>query len=161
MTLSHLDHEGRASMVSVGGKPRSERVAVARGRILMAPATLERITTGSAAKGDVLAVARIAGIQAAKLAGYLIPLCHPLALTHVAVDLAPDQGQSAVVATATVRALDRTGVEMEALMAVTVSLLTVYDMLKAVDRAMVLEEVQLLEKRGGASGDWTRGDSPR
>ncbi len=145
-------------MVDVGQKPATERTAVASGRILMAPATLALITTGSAAKGDVLAVARIAGIQAAKQTGHLIPLCHPLRLSHVAVDLVTDMAANAVVATATVRAVDRTGVEMEALTAVAVALLTVYDMLKAVDRGMTVERLRLLEKRGGTGGDWLRGD---
>ena len=160
MKLSHLDDAGRASMVDVGAKPESERVAVARGRIRLQPATADLITAGTAAKGDVLTVAQLAGIQAAKLTAQLIPLCHPLPLTHIAVDLAVDPTVPCVTATATARSHGRTGVEMEALTACSVALLTVYDMLKAVDRGMVIEAIGLVEKRGGSHGDWVRPDGP-
>jgi cyclic pyranopterin phosphate synthase len=156
MTLSHLDAEGRAAMVDVGHKPESERSAVASGRIRMSAATLQLATSGTAAKGDVFAVARIAGIQAAKLTGQLIPLCHPLPLTHIALDLAVDEAGPSILVTATVRTRARTGVEMEALTACSIALLTVYDMLKAVDRGMVIEAVGLQAKHGGVHGDWVR-----
>ena len=145
-------------MVDVGGKEATQRLAVATGRIRMAPATFELIRSGTAAKGDVLGVARIAGIQGAKRTSDLIPLCHPIPLTRVAVEfeLQPAQGgqPAAVVCTATAETVGPTGVEMEALTAVNVALLTVYDMCKAVDRGMVMGDVRLLEKRGGKSGDW-------
>jgi cyclic pyranopterin phosphate synthase len=144
-------------MVDVGDKPITRRVAVASGRIVMQPATFERVRSGTAKKGDVLGIARIAAIQGAKRTADLIPLCHPIALTRVAVELELDAPGSAVVCTATVECEGRTGVEMEALTAVQVGLLTVYDMLKAVDRGMVISEVRLLEKRGGKSGDWVGG----
>jgi cyclic pyranopterin phosphate synthase len=141
-------------MVDVGDKASTRRVAVARGRIAMQPATFALVRDGTAKKGDVLGVARIAAIQGAKRTADLIPLCHPIALTRVAVELEPDESAHAVVCTATVECEGRTGVEMEALTAVQVGLLTVYDMLKAVDRGMVMSDVRLLEKRGGKSGDW-------
>jgi len=145
-------------MVDVAGKAATHRVAIARGRIEMLPATLALIQSGSARKGDVLGVARIAGIQGAKKTSDLIPLCHPLALTRVALDfeLHPAQGgaPAAVVCTATVETVGATGVEMEALTAVNVALLTVYDMCKAVDRGMTIAEVKLLEKHGGKSGSY-------
>lgn len=152
--LTHFDAAGRAHMVDVGDKAVTRRVAVARGRIAMRPATLELVRGGTAKKGDVLGIARIAAIQGAKRTAELIPLCHPIALTRVAVELGLDEGACAVVCTATVECEGRTGVEMEALTAVQVGLLTVYDMLKAVDRGMVISDVRLLEKRGGKSGDW-------
>ncbi len=149
--LTHLDETGAARMVDVGAKPETERVAVAGGRIRMSPAAAAAIRDGTVAKGDVLAVARVAGIMAAKRTAELIPLCHPLPLSAVALDLALlDDG---VTARAEVRTTAKTGVEMEALAAVSVALLAVYDMAKALDRAMVIEEVRLLEKRGGTSGD--------
>jgi cyclic pyranopterin monophosphate synthase len=160
VTLSHLDDQGRAAMVDVGAKPETDRLAVATGRVCMAPATLDLVTTGQAAKGDVVAVARLAGIQAAKQTANLIPLCHPLPLTHVAVEIAADAAASALEITATVRTRGRTGVEMEALTAVAVAALTVYDMLKAVDRGMVIAAVALREKRGGTHGDWQREGPP-
>ena len=160
MTLSHLDDAGRAAMVDVGAKPETERLAVASGRVRMAPATLALVTGDRAPKGDVLAVARVAGIQAAKQTAQLIPLCHPLPLTHVAVDIAADAERSALVVAATARTRGRTGVEMEALTAVAVAALTIYDMLKAVDRGMVIEAVALQEKRGGVHGDWRREAAP-
>lgn len=141
-------------MVDVAGKAVTRRVAVAGGRILMQPATLELVRQGTARKGDVLGIARIAAIQAAKRTADLIPLCHPLALTRVAVELQIDETLHAVCCEATVECEGKTGVEMEALTSVQVGLLTVYDMLKAVDRGMVITDVRLLEKRGGKSGDW-------
>jgi cyclic pyranopterin monophosphate synthase len=156
--FTHFDAQGQAHMVDVAGKAATHRVAVAQGRIEMLPATLALIQSGSAKKGDVLGVARIAGIQGAKKTSDLIPLCHPLALTRVALefDLRPAQGAApaAVVCTATVETVGPTGVEMEALTAVNVALLTVYDMCKAVDRGMTIAEVKLLEKHGGKSGSY-------
>lgn len=151
--LTHIDAEGNARMVDVGAKPQTERLAVARGSVVMAPATLALIQSGQAAKGDVLAVAQLAGIMAAKRTADLIPLCHPLALTRVAVKLTaapPDR----VEIEATVGLTGRTGVEMEALTAVSIAALTVYDMVKAVDRGMRIEGVRLVEKLGGASGSY-------
>ncbi len=144
-------------MVDVGGKDATHRRAIAEGWIHMQPATLERIVAGLHFKGDVLGVARIAGIMGAKRAADLIPLCHPLALTRVAVELQPLLEQSAVRCQATVETFGRTGVEMEALTAVQVALLTVYDMCKAVDRGMTMTDIGLLEKSGGKSGTWRRG----
>ena len=141
-------------MVDVSDKPETQRVAMAAGRILMHPSTLTLILQGSAAKGDVLGVARIAAIQAAKRTSELIPLCHPISLTRIAVDFDVDRDAHAVECRATVDTFGRTGAEMEALTAVTVGLLTVYDMCKAVDRGMHFEQVRLLEKRGGRSGHW-------
>ncbi len=153
--LTHFDEEGRAAMVDVSAKDETERVAVAGGRVVMAPETLALIRAGEIGKGDVLGVARLAGIMAAKRTSDLIPLCHPLALTSVAVDLVADEESSAVEITATCRLKGRTGVEMEALTAVSVAALTVYDMCKAVDRGMRVEAVCLLRKEGGKSGVWT------
>ncbi|MBI4204986.1 MAG: cyclic pyranopterin monophosphate synthase MoaC [Betaproteobacteria bacterium] len=152
--LTHFDARGQARMVDVAAKGETHRVAVARGRIRMLPATLRQIRTNKAKKGDVLGVARIAAIQAAKRTAELIPLCHPLALTRVDIEFAIDSKASAVNCLATVETTGRTGVEMEALTAVSVGLLTIYDMCKAIDRGMRLEHVQLLEKRGGKSGHW-------
>jgi len=151
--LTHLDQTGAARMVDVGGKSVTAREAVATGRIAMSPAAAAAIREGAVQKGDVLAAARIAGIMAAKKTAELIPLCHPLPLTRVAIDLAPDE--AGVTATATAATDARTGVEMEALTAVTVALLTIYDMAKALDKAMVIEGVRLLSKKGGKSGDWS------
>ena len=150
-SLTHFDAQGQAHMVDVGAKPATHRIAVAEGRIVMQPATLAIIQSGTAKKGDVLGIARIAGIMAAKKTSDLIPLCHPLALTRVAVDfdLLPDV--SSVCCVATVETVGPTGVEMEALTAVQVALLTVYDMCKAVDKGMVMEGVRVVEKRGGKS----------
>jgi cyclic pyranopterin phosphate synthase len=158
--LSHLDAEGRARMVNVGGKPVSERVCVARGAVRMSPKTLDLISAGAIAKGDVLATARLAGIQAAKRTADWIPLCHTLPLDGVDVELEgqPEHGRVRIEATASAHA--RTGVEMEALVAVSAAGLTVYDMCKAVDRAMVIESVHLVSKRGGKSGAWQRPDDP-
>lgn len=154
--LSHLDARGRARMVDVGDKPVTRRECVAAGRVRMAPATLAAISEGRTPKGDVLALARIAGVQAAKRAADWIPLAHPLALDAVDVELRPDPASSCVHVEARVRAHARTGVEMEALVAVSAAGLTVYDMCKAIDRGMTLEAVRLLRKSGGKSGDWQR-----
>jgi cyclic pyranopterin phosphate synthase len=153
--LTHFDARGQAHMVDVGQKAESQRSATAAGRVIMRPETLRRIVEGSAAKGDVLGVARIAAIQGAKRTSDLIPLCHPLPLTRVSVEFAIDEAASAVDCTATAETVGRTGVEMEALTAVSVGLLTIYDMCKAIDRGMRFEAVRLLEKKGGKSGHWT------
>ncbi len=152
MKLTHFDDAGHAHMVEVGAKPETARSAIATGRITMQPATAAAIAAGKIGKGDVLGVARLAGIQAAKRTSELIPLCHPLRLTGVEVAL--ELVQSAVEITATVTCFDRSGVEMEALTAVSTAALTVYDMCKAIDRGMILGEIRLLEKRGGKSGAW-------
>ncbi|QJY34745.1 cyclic pyranopterin monophosphate synthase MoaC [Diaphorobacter sp. JS3050] len=152
--LTHFDAQGQAHMVDVGAKPATHRVAVAMGRIEMQPATLALIESGTAKKGDVLGVARIAGIMAAKKTSELIPLCHPLALTRVAVEFELLPSDNAVQCTATVGTVGPTGVEMEALTAVQVALLTIYDMCKAADKRMVMTGVQLLEKHGGKSGSF-------
>ena len=148
--LTHFDASGAAHMVDVAEKPATKRVAMARGRVAMAPATLALVTAGAAAKGDVLGVARLAGIMAAKRTAELVPLCHPLALTSVAVDLAA--AEDGVEIEARVGTTGPTGVEMEALTAVSVAALTVYDMLKAVDRGMVIRDIRVVLKDGGASG---------
>ena len=152
--LTHFDAQGQAHMVDVGAKPATHRVAVACGRIEMQPATLALIEAGTAKKGDVLGVARIAGIMAAKKTSELIPLCHPLALSRVAIEFSTCADPAAVHCTATVETTGPTGVEMEALTAVQVALLTIYDMCKAADRAMVMTGVKLLEKHGGKSGSY-------
>ena len=154
--FTHLDADGKAQMVDVGGKASTERVARAQARVFMSAETLAMIDDGSHKKGDVLSVARIAGIQAAKQCSHLIPLCHPLMLTSVTVDLALDAESSCVTIEATCRLSGQTGVEMEALTAASVSALTVYDMCKAVDKEMVINDVTLLEKSGGHSGHYTR-----
>ena len=156
--LTHFDAHGQAHMVDVAAKSNTHRIAVARGRIEMLPATLELITQGNAKKGDVLGIARIAGIQGAKKTSELIPLCHPIALTRVALEfevVPPSVASSAqVVCTATAETVGPTGVEMEALTAVQVALLTIYDMCKAVDRGMTINDVKLLQKHGGKSGSF-------
>ena len=152
--LSHFDAAGRAHMVNVAGKPASQRIARATGNIRMLPATLALIAAGDAKKGDVLGIARIAAIMATKRTADLIPLCHPLALTHVAVEFSIDTAASVVSIEVKAETTGATGVEMEALTAVSVGLLTIYDMLKAVDRGMVIEAVGLKEKSGGKSGHW-------
>ena len=154
MTLTHFDAQGQAHMVDVAAKASTHRIAVATGRIEMLPDTLRLIESGTAKKGDVLGIARIAGIQAAKKTSDLIPLCHPLALTRVAVDFGVDAQASHVTCQVTVETVGPTGVEMEALTAVQVALLTIYDMCKAVDRGMTITDVKLLEKSGGKSGHW-------
>jgi len=156
-TLTHFDAAGQAHMVDVAGKGETHRVAVAHGEIRMKPETLALIRTGGARKGDVLGVARIAAIQGAKRTADLIPLCHPIAMTRVAVDFEIDEAASAVRCTARVECHGRTGVEMEALTAVQVGLLTIYDMCKAADRGMVIGDVRLLEKHGGKSGSFVAG----
>jgi cyclic pyranopterin monophosphate synthase len=151
--LTHLDADGRAHMVDVGGKPVTERSATAEARVAMRAETLRMIVEGQAKKGDVFAVARIAGIMAAKRTSELIPLCHPLPLTQVSIDLAPD-GEDGVAITATARTRGQTGVEMEALTAASVAALTIYDMCKAVDRGMRVDGLRVVAKSGGASGDF-------
>lgn len=158
--LTHLSAAGEANMVDVGDKPSTMREATAEGRVVMAPETLKLVIGGDAKKGDVLGVARVAGIMAAKRTHELIPLCHPLALSKVSVDLTPDPSLPGVVVTATARVTGPTGVEMEALTAVAVACLTVYDMTKAVDRGMRIEGVRLLAKSGGRSGDFRADDRP-
>ena len=152
--LTHFDERGAARMVDVAAKPETHRVAIATGTIRMQPATLAIVLAGTAKKGDVLAVARIAAIQAAKRTSELIPLCHPVPLTSVAVDFMPDEKNARIECRATVECMARTGVEMEALTAVQVGLLTIYDMCKAVDRGMTMEAIHLLEKHGGESGSY-------
>lgn len=154
--LTHVDETGRARMVDVSGKNPSERVAVATGAIRMAPTTLDAIRTNSLKKGDVLAVARVAGIMAAKKTSELIPLCHPIALTDIGVEFTLDDSLPGVRVQTLARTMERTGVEMEALTAAAAALLTIYDMAKALDRGMTITSVALLEKSGGASGDWKR-----
>jgi cyclic pyranopterin phosphate synthase len=151
--LTHIDEAGRARMVDVGHKPDTERVAIAKGCVVMRSETLDLIQSGDLKKGNVFAAAQLAGVMAAKRTSDLIPLCHPLPLTHVQVDLEPDEGLPGVNITATVRTVGKTGVEMEALTAVSVAALTVYDMAKAVERTMSIERIRLVEKHGGQSGD--------
>lgn len=152
--LTHLDDSGAARMVDVGEKPDTERVAVAMGWVKMQPATLTAIREGNIKKGDVLSVARIAGIMGAKRTAELIPLCHPIALTYLNVELTLEESQNAVKITSTARTIGKTGVEMEALTAVNVAALTIYDMAKAIDRTMRIEGIHLVEKRGGIHGDY-------
>ena len=152
--LTHFDAEGRAVMVDVSDKAETNRVAIARGSVTMAPETLDRIRQGTIAKGDVLSVARLAGIMGAKRTPDLIPLCHSLALSSVRIELALAPERNAVEIEATCRLKGRTGVEMEALTAVSVAALTIYDMVKAVDRSMVIGEIRLVHKSGGKSGTW-------
>ena len=152
--LTHIGDDGSARMVDVSDKETSERMAVAQAVIVMQPETLQMVIEGSHKKGDVLAVARIAGIQAAKQCSNLIPLCHPLMLSSIEVELTPDENRHCIEICSRCRLNDRTGVEMEALTAASVAALTVYDMCKAVDRGMVIESVRLLEKTGGRSGHW-------
>ena len=154
--LTHLNKSGEAHMVDVGGKDVTAREAVAEGLIHMQPETLQLIVAGGHKKGDVLAVARVAGIMAAKKTAELIPLCHAIPLTSVDIELTPDETRAAVFCRSTVRTQARTGVEMEALTAVEIALLTIYDMCKAVDRGMTLTDIGLVSKTGGKSGDWRR-----
>ena len=156
--LSHIDAAGKANMVDISDKDDTQRVAVAMARVRMQPETLKAITDNTAAKGDVLAVARVAGIQAAKRCPDLIPLCHPLKLSKVGIDFSV-AGEGALVVRAEVKVSGQTGVEMEALTAASIAALTIYDMCKAMDRAMVIEETCVLSKAGGKSGDWERPDS--
>jgi cyclic pyranopterin phosphate synthase len=152
--LTHIDSGGEARMVDVSEKPATERTAVAEGRVVMSKATLELIVSGNARKGDVLGTARIAGIMAAKRTSELIPLCHPLALSKVALDITPDRNLPGCIVRATVKVTGPTGVEMEALTAVSVACLTIYDMVKAVERGVHIEGIRLLHKSGGKSGEW-------
>jgi cyclic pyranopterin monophosphate synthase len=154
LKLTHLDESGTARMVDVGHKPDTERVATARGSVLMAAETLALIVAGNMKKGDVLTVAQLAGIMAAKRTGELIPLCHPLQLSHIDVTCRPNEAESRVDIEATVRLRGKTGVEMEALTAVSVAALTIYDMAKAVDRHMQLTGIRVVQKSGGQSGNW-------
>jgi len=154
--LTHFDEEGRARMVDVGEKDETHRVAIARGRIRMQPETLHLIIEGRAKKGDVLGVARIAAIMAAKKTSEIIPLCHPLMLTSIEVEFQPDEVASLVEIEARVETRGKTGVEMEALTAVSAAALTIYDMVKAVDRGMIIDEIRLEQKSGGRSGEWRR-----
>ena len=153
--LSHVNEHGEASMVDVGAKDDSERLAIARGRVLMAPETLALILEGQMKKGDVLTTAKLAGVMAAKRTSELIPLCHPLLLTHIDVELTPNEAENCIEIEASVRVRGKTGVEMEALTAATVAGLTIYDMAKAVDRAMQLTEIRVIHKSGGKSGTYT------
>lgn len=159
MKLTHLDERGRARMVDVGGKPESERTAVAEGVVRMSREAFDLVAAQSVAKGDVLAVAEVAGTMGAKRTGDLIPLCHPLGLDLVEVEARLEPELPGVRITAAAKATGRTGVEMEALTAVAVACLTVYDMVKAVDRGMIIEEVGLVSKTGGTRGDWSRSES--
>ena len=152
--LTHFDASGQAHMVDVSAKTETHRRAIAQGRITMQAATFSKLSEGTAAKGDVLGIARLAGIMAAKQTGALIPLCHPIPLTRVTVEFATDAAQCSVTCTATSETVGRTGVEMEALTATSVALLTIYDMLKAFDRGMVMDGIKLIEKHGGKSGSW-------
>jgi cyclic pyranopterin phosphate synthase len=154
--FTHFDAAGNAAMVDVTAKPVTDRTATAQARVAMQPATLAMIQAGTAKKGDVLGVARLAGIMAAKRTAELIPLCHPLPITAVTVDLAPDPATTSVEITATVRTTGQTGVEMEALTAASVAALTVYDMCKAVDRSMRIESLRVTHKAGGKSGEFTQ-----
>ena len=156
--LTHFDNDGKASMVDVSEKDITSRIAIAQGSIIMTPETLELIQKGNHKKGDVIGIARIAGIMAAKKTSELIPLCHPLMLTKVSVDFEIKKDLNRVVCTATTKTAERTGVEMEALTAVNIALLTIYDMCKAVDRSMTVSDIKLIEKSGGKSGSWTKDD---
>ena len=155
MTLTHFDAEGRAHMVDVSDKPATDRIAVAEATVTMQSETLALVTEGRARKGDVLGVARLAGIMGAKKTSDLIPLCHPLPVTKVALDLTPDPALPGVLVRATVKTSGQTGVEMEALTAVSVACLTIYDMLKAVEKGMEISGIRLLRKEGGKSGTWS------
>ena len=152
--LTHFDASGQAHMVNIGDKPNTHRIALATGKITMLPQTFEMVEAGNHKKGDVLGIARIAGIQASKKTSDLIPLCHPLALTHVSLEFALDKEHHSIICQVRAETTGPTGVEMEALTAVQVALLTIYDMAKAVDRGMVMGDVHLLEKSGGKSGEW-------
>ena len=157
-SFTHFDEQGSAHMVDVSSKPETPRIAIASGRITMLPDTLARILSGRADKGDVLGVARIAAIQATKRTADLIPLCHPIALTRVEVEFVTHTEEAAIECRATAQTTGKTGVEMEALTGVSVGLLTIYDMCKAVDRGMRITDVRLLEKQGGRSGHWRAAD---
>ncbi len=156
--LTHFDASGQAHMVNVGDKPNTHRIAIATGKITMLPETFSMIEAGTHKKGDVLGIARIAGIQASKKTSDLIPLCHPLALTHVSLEFTLNKDTSSIACQVRAETTGPTGVEMEALTAVQIALLTIYDMAKAVDRGMVMGDIHLLEKSGGKSGEWKMGD---
>lgn len=158
--LTHIDERGAAHMVDVSDKAVSTRIAVAEGRITMQPATLKLVLEGNAKKGDVLGAARLAGIMAAKKTHELIPLCHPLLLSKISIELEPDTAASAIRVVATVKLSGQTGVEMEALTAVSIACLTIYDMVKAADRGMRIDAIRLLEKSGGKSGEWRAAEAP-
>jgi cyclic pyranopterin phosphate synthase len=159
LELSHLDEEGKARMVDVSDKPPTKREAIARGSVYMQPATMKLIKDRAIPKGDVIAVARVAGIMAAKRTSELVPMCHPINITSVTVDLAAEEKKSRIDIEAKVNTVGQTGVEMEALTAVSVAALTVYDMCKAVDKEMTISDIMLMEKRGGRSGEFRRRDS--
>jgi cyclic pyranopterin phosphate synthase len=159
--LTHLGADGEARMVDVSDKAATDRVAIAEGHVRMGPSTLATILAGDAKKGDVIGAARIAGIMAAKRTAELIPLCHPVALTKVSIDIAPDEVLPGLAVRAEARCVGPTGVEMEALTAVSVACLTIYDMAKAIDRGMRIETVRLVEKRGGKSGEWRASNQPK
>ena len=159
--LTHIGADGKARMVDVSNKAVTDRVAIAEGRVRMAASTLAAILAGDAKKGDVIGAARIAGIMAAKKTADLIPLCHPLRLSKVAIDIEPDEALPGLAVRAEARCVGPTGVEMEALTAVSVACLTIYDMAKAIDRGMSIEAVRLMEKRGGKSGEWRASKEPR
>ena len=152
--LTHFDASGQAHMVNVGDKPNTHRIAIATGKITMFPETFKMVEAGTHKKGDVLGIARIAGIQASKRTSDLIPLCHPLALTHVSLEFQTNPQESSITCQVKAETTGPTGVEMEALTAVQIALLTIYDMTKAIDRGMVIGEIKLLEKSGGKSGEW-------
>ena len=154
--LTHFDSEGQAHMVDIGSKNDTERVAIATGSIHMMPSTLKLILEGNAKKGDVLGVARIAGIQASKKTAELIPLCHPINLSKVSIEFSIDENNCAIHCTTTAHCTGKTGVEMEALTSTTVALLTIYDMCKSAEKGMIISEIKLLEKQGGKSGHWTK-----
>jgi cyclic pyranopterin monophosphate synthase len=160
-SLTHIGADGEARMVDVSDKAATDRIAIAEGRVRMAAATLATILAGNAKKGDVIGVARIAGIMAAKKTSDLIPLCHPVALTKVLVDISPDQALPGLAVRAEARCVGPTGVEMEAMTAVSIACLTIYDMAKAIDRGMSIESVKLIEKRGGKSGEWRAPTEPK
>lgn len=157
--LTHLDEHGRADMVDVGDKPDTDRIAIAEGAIYVQPATLRLIQAGNMKKGDVLTIARIAGIMGAKKTSELIPLCHPVPITKIGVDLSIDESANAIRIRAQARTLGKTGIEMEVLTAVSIAALTIYDMAKAVDRSMTIGDIRLLEKRGGVNGDYIAEDT--
>ncbi|MGB7339864.1 MAG: cyclic pyranopterin monophosphate synthase MoaC [Phototrophicaceae bacterium] len=157
--LTHLDEHGRADMVDVGDKPDTDRIAIAEGAIYVQPATLRLIQAGNMKKGDVLTIARIAGIMGAKKTSELIPLCHPVPITKIGVDLSIDESANAIRIRAQARTLGKTGIEMEVLTAVSIAALTIYDMAKAVDRSMTIGDIRLLEKRGGVHGDYIAEDT--
>jgi len=157
--LTHIGAKGEARMVDVSAKPATERLAVAEGRVVMSKATLALIVSGNAKKGDVLGTARVAGIMAAKRTSELIPLCHPLALSKVTLDIVPDKSLPGCIVRAAVKVTGPTGVEMEALTAVSIAALTLYDMCKSVDRGMIIGQIRLLRKSGGRSGEWRRTES--